>query len=213
MANIDIINKQNKVCIIQIKFLKGMIRLKDVILFLVFLLYATAIFFIPNSIFLLIPFIINLLILAISKTNIKRALKNLLKLSPFVLLTFIINCLLDNYINATWMALKLFLVCNITFIYGTNTNTTTIAKTVKKIFTPLKILKVNPEEVEVLVAVALSMLPILKREYLEVKEACKAKNIKFNLKNIKIILSKLLTSFLKKVAEIDEALIEKGYDY
>ena len=41
----------------------------------------------------------------------------------------------------------------------------------------------------------------------------KAKNIPINLKNSKIILSRMLTSYLKRVDEIDEALIEKGYNY
>ncbi len=42
------------------------------------------------------------------------------------------------------------------------------------------------------------------------KEACKAKNIKLNIKNMKIILSKLFISLFKRVNELDEALLEKG---
>lgn len=111
------------------------------------------------------------------------------------------------------MAIKLLLVCNITFIYSQTTSTNEIARTVKQLVTPLKIFKINPEEIEVLVAISLSMIPILKREVSEVKEACKAKDIPFNIKNMKIVLSKLMTSFLKRVSKIDEALVEKGYDY
>lgn len=187
--------------------------MKKVIEFLIFLIYATIIFIIPNNLLLLCPLAINITLLIITKTNLKKAIKNLLKFMPFILLTFVINCLLDTYINAIWMALKLLLVCNITFIYSQTTTTTQIAKTVKKICTPLKLLKINPEEIEVLVAISLSMLPVLKKEYFEVREACKAKNIKFNIKNMKVILSKSLTSFLQRVSEIDEALVEKGYDY
>ena len=57
------------------------------------------------------------------------------------------------------------------------------------------------------------MIPIIKYEYFEIKNACAAKNINMNLKNTKIILSKLLISFIKRVNEIDEALIEKGCNY
>lgn len=88
-----------------------------------------------------------------------------------------------------------------------------IAKTVKLLCTPLKAFKINTEEIEVLVCISLSMIPIMKREYGELKEACKAKDIKMNTKNMKIIVSKLLLSFIKRVNQIDEALIEKGYDY
>lgn len=187
--------------------------MKNVIAFLLFLLYATVIFLIPNNLFLLCPLVINLLLFILTKTNFKKAMRNLFKFLPFILFTFVINCWLDTYINASWMAFKLLLVCNITFIYSQTTTTADIAKTVKKLCTPLKLFKINPEEIEVLVAISLSMIPILKREYIEIKEACKVKNIKWNIKNMKIILAKLMTSFLKRVSEIDEALIEKGYNY
>lgn len=195
--------------------------MKNVILFILFLIYATVIFLIPNNLLLLCPLVINIIVFICVKIEkkmelekfLKNTSKNLFKLLPFILLTFVVNCLLDTYVNAIWMALKLLLVCNITYIYGQTTTTAEVAKTVKIIFTPLKIFKVNPEEIEVLVAIGLSMVPILKRECAEVKEACRAKNIKFNLNNMKIILSKLLTSFLKRVSEIDEALVEKGYNY
>lgn len=187
--------------------------MKKVTQFLLFLIYATVIFIIPNSILILVPLVINIILLIVTKTSLKNAIKNLAKFLPFVLLTFVINCWLDTYINAIWMAIKLLLVCNITYIYSRTTTTSEIAQTVEKVCTPLKIFKINPEEIKILVAISLSMIPILKREVIEIKEACKAKNIKFNIKNIKIILSKLLTSFLKRVSQIDEALIEKGYNY
>lgn len=57
------------------------------------------------------------------------------------------------------------------------------------------------------------MLPIIKREYIEIKEACIAKGINMNLKNSKIILSKVLISFMSRINEIDNALIEKGCNY
>ena len=187
--------------------------MKKAIIFIGFLIYATTIFLIPNNLFLLTPVATNVILIIATKTSIKKTVKNLLKFLPFVLFTFIINCLLDTYINASCMSMKILLLCNITFIYSQTTSTNEIAKTVKQLVTPLKLFKINPEEIEVLVAISLSMIPILKREVLEVKEACKAKNIPFNIKNMKIILSKLMTSFLKRVSQIDEALVEKGYDY
>ena len=45
------------------------------------------------------------------------------------------------------------------------------------------------------------------------KEACNAKNINMNIKNIKIILSKFTLSVIKKVNQIEEALISKGCEY
>ena len=62
-----------------------------------------------------------------------------------------------------------------------------------------------------MVCIALSVIPILKRDLNEVKEACIAKDINLNVKNIKIILGKYFLSLITKVNEIEEALIAKGY--
>lgn len=87
-----------------------------------------------------------------------------------------------------------------------------VTKTIATLCTPLKYLKINVQEIEILIAIALSMVRTLKKEYNEIKEACKAKNITLNISNIKIILSKLFFSFFKRISQIDEALLEKGYD-
>lgn len=187
--------------------------MKNVIVFLIFIFYATLLFFMPNNIGLIVFGIINLTLMIIIKVNLKKAIINLMKYMPFILITFVFNLILDNCINAIWMAIKLILVCNATYIYSKTTTVAQIAKTIRAICKPLEIFKINTEEIEVLVSISLSMIPILKKEYIEIKEACKAKNIKFNLKNMKIILSKILFSTMKRVNEVDESLVEKGYEY
>lgn len=62
-----------------------------------------------------------------------------------------------------------------------------------------------------MVCISLSVIPVLKKDLLEVKEACIAKNIDFNIKNMKIILSKFFISLIARVSEIEEALIAKEY--
>ncbi len=63
-----------------------------------------------------------------------------------------------------------------------------------------------------MVCISLSMIPVLKKDLSEVKEACKAKNISMNIKNTKIILGKFFISLIKRVNEIEESLIAKGYN-
>ena len=62
-----------------------------------------------------------------------------------------------------------------------------------------------------MVCISLSVIPVLKKDLYEVKEACIAKNIDFNIKNMKIILSKFFISLIARVSEIEEALIAKEY--
>lgn len=186
--------------------------MKNVILFLVFIIYATLIFFTPNLlIYIVIPLFINAVAMVIVKVDLKKVIKNLLHVLPFIVFTGIINLILENYIYALYISIKLVLVCNITYIYSRTTTVFTVAKTVKTICSPLKLFKINIDDIEILVALALSMIPVLKKEAIDLKNACVAKNIDWNIKNIKIILSKLLISIIKRVNEIDEALIEKGH--
>lgn len=55
------------------------------------------------------------------------------------------------------------------------------------------------------------MLPILKKEYQQLNEACLAKGMKINVKNSKAILAKFMISIMKRVNQIEEAMLEKGY--
>lgn len=76
---------------------------------------------------------------------------------------------------------------------------------------PLKLFKIDLEDIEVLVCISLSMIPILKKEYQQLKEACMAKGMKINVKNMRAILAKFMISVMKRVNKIEEAMLEKGY--
>lgn len=62
-----------------------------------------------------------------------------------------------------------------------------------------------------MVCISLSVIPILKKDLYELKEACTSKKITFNIKNMKIILAKFFLSLISRVNEIEESLIAKGY--
>lgn len=86
-----------------------------------------------------------------------------------------------------------------------------IADTIKAICSPLKIFKVNTDDIKVMVCISLSVIPILKKDLYELKEACKSKSIAFTVKNMKIVLAKFFLSLISRVNEIEESLIAKGY--
>lgn len=56
------------------------------------------------------------------------------------------------------------------------------------------------------------MLGIIKKDLKEMKDACIAKNMKINLRNIKHILTKYLYMLMDRVNKIEKSLIAKGYD-
>lgn len=99
--------------------------MKNVIKFLLFIIYSTSIFFLPNNHFILLFVMFNLLIMFLNKIQPKKVLDKSLQVLPFIVFTFIINCILDNFFNALWIGIKLLIVCNITIVYS---ETTSIAR-------------------------------------------------------------------------------------
>lgn len=180
--------------------------------FLFFIIYSTCIFFLPNNKFIILLLLINFIFIILLQEKIKRVIKSTIKIVPFIVFTFLINCLMDSFTNSVYIGLKLLIVCNATVIYSYSTSISEVSKTIKNLCMPLKIFKINPQDIELLVSISLSMLPILKKELNELKDACKAKNMSFNIKNSKYILSKLFLSIIRKTNHIEEALINKGYN-
>lgn len=187
--------------------------MKETIKFLIFIIYCTSIFFFPNNELILAFVLINLLAIVFVRKRVKAIIIGTIKILPFIIFTFIINCFLDEIVNAIWIGIKLLIVCNITVTYSKTTTVTGVAETIKNLCAPLKLFKINTDEIKMIVCISLSMIPILKKDLSEMKEACRAKNIKFNFKNMKIILSKFCLSMLMRVNQLEEALIAKGQTY
>jgi len=98
--------------------------MKNLLKFLLFLIYATIIFFLPNHYLILFAFLLHFLVMLFTKCTIKSAFYNICKVMPFILMTVLINCMLGYFIEAIWIGIKLILVCNITFIYAKTTSVT-----------------------------------------------------------------------------------------
>ena len=112
--------------------------MKNVIKFLLFIIYSSSIFFLPNNKIILFSIPFNLFIMIITKVNYKKIIKKSFIVVPFIFFTFIINCILDNISNAIWIAIKLFIVCNITIIYSETTNITRHSRNNKNIMYSFK---------------------------------------------------------------------------
>jgi energy-coupling factor transporter transmembrane protein EcfT len=183
--------------------------MNNLIKFLCFIVYATFVFFFPNNEIIVVFVLINSFVMIINFRDFKNILCRTFKIFPFVLFTFVFNCLLDDFVNACWIGAKLLIVCNITISYSNTTSVLEVADTVKLLCYPLTLFNVNTDDIKVMVCISLSMLPVLKNDLYEVKNACIAKNIKFNIFNMKYILSKFFITLLKRVNEIEESLITK----
>ena len=100
-----------------------------------------------------------------------------------------------------------------TYIYSITSTKTTIANTIKMLCRPLVLFNINIEEIEIMVAISLSIIPILKKDLVEIRDVYKYKGIKVNVKNIKNSLSVFFIGIIKRTNQIDEALIARGKKY
>ena len=184
----------------------------ELIKFGIFIIMATVTFFLPKSIILFGTIILcNVAIVIVLKISIVKVTKQLFKILPYVLFTFFINVIISSISEAIWIAIKFLIVCNITYIYSITSTKTTIANTIKMLCRPLVLFNINIEEIEIMVAISLSIIPILKKDLVGIRD--KYKGIKINVKNIKNSLSVFFIGIIKRTNQIDEALIARGKKY
>ena len=189
--------------------------MKNIIKFVLFLIYVIGIFFIKNYIILVVIAIFNISIMLISKINLKKAIINLIKLFPFILFTALINLIFASLEDAILITVRLILVCNISYIFSKTITYLEFAEIIEKIFYPLRIFKINSKDVSLIVTIALSFMPIIKNELFQMKNVLKVKGInptKINLiKNMNLVFKPFFISVLQRVNEIETSLKEKAY--
>ncbi len=189
--------------------------MKNLIKFILFLIYTIGIFFIENYIILFLIASFNIILMIIIKINMKKAIKSLIKLLPFILFTAIINILFADLEFAILIGIRLILVCNLSYIFAKTISYTEFGEVIEKIVYPLKIFGINSKEVGLVISIALSFVPIMKDEILQIKNVLKVKGIEatnFNLmKNSSLIFKPFFISVLQRLNEIEMSLKAKAW--
>lgn len=189
--------------------------MKDLIKFILFILYTILIFLIQDYKIIAMIFAINILLMLIGKVNLKDAIKSIVKLLPFILIVVLLNIILMSREIAILIGIRLILVCNFTYTFTKNFTPRQLANSIEIILTPLKILKINTRDIGIMISIAVAFIPILKDEGYKIKNSLKSKGFNVNginmIKNINLILVPLIVSILKRVEYIENALKSKGY--
>lgn len=189
--------------------------MKNLIKFILFLIYTVGIFFIENYIVLASIAIFNLLLMIIVKININNAINNLVKLLPFILFTVVVNILFADLEFAILIGVRLILVCNLSYIFSKTITYTEFGEIIEKLMCPFKIFGVNPKEIGLVITIALSFMPIMKSEFEQIRNVLKVKGIRptnFNiLKNLSLIFKPFFISVLQRLNEVEMSLKAKGW--
>lgn len=189
--------------------------MKNLIKFILFLIYTIGIFFINNYFALGMIAIFNIILMIVIRINIKSAGSNLIKLLPFILFTVIVNILFADLEFGILIGVRLILVCNLSYIFSKTITYTEFGEVIEKLVYPLKIFGAQPKEIGLVITIALSFMPIMKSEFGQMKNVLKVKGIKptnFNLiKNLNLIFKPFFISVLQRLNEVEMSLKSKGW--
>lgn len=189
--------------------------MKNLIKFILFLMYTVGVFFVEDYISFGLIAMFNILLMIASKINLKKALNNTLKLIPFILFTIAINTIFADLKFSILIGIRLILIRNLTYIFSKTISYMEFARVIEKMVYPLKLFGINPEEIGLIVIIALSFIPIIKNEFDQIRDVLKVKGIRpttFNmLKNLGLIFKPFLISVMQRLNEIEISLKAKGY--
>lgn len=181
-----------------------------------FIIYSTILFFINNWFIILLITLFNLILLIITKCNIKKYIKFFKKNIIFILFIFICNMFYENLITSLLISIKLLLVINLTFIITNKISPYNLSIGFYYLLYPLKIFKLDIKKASLIITISISFIPILSNEAKSIKDSLQSKGFEFNLKNIitkpHIYLITYLNNIFKLIDDLEKTLIMKAYE-
>lgn len=184
---------------------------------LIFLIAISVYIFTVKDYFTLnIVLIISIVMLLISRIKLINYIKAIVNSIYFVVITFVINLLFSDIIYSFMISYRIFIMIIFTLILKLTTKPMDIVYGITNLLYPLKIFGVNTKDISLMVGIGISFMPILKNEYIHIKQAQMAKGYYPKIRDIKkyslCIFVPYLTNCFKRVDEMSIALQAKGYD-
>ena len=182
-----------------------------ILLFIAFSLFI----FITNNIYVLVGFTIsNILLHFIFKISPKKALKNLFKIFFLIIIIFLFNLIFDNLINSLIVSYKVLIVANGAFIFSKVITPTRLANGFKQLFLPLKLFKVDTNNLALMLTISLNFIPIISYDITTLKQTLKARNVKLNLKTLftqsHLLFVMFFANLFKRVDDLELVIRARG---
>ena len=172
-----------------------------------FLLFSILLYSISNSYLILILFFLTFLLNIILKNSFK-GFKSIL---TFVLLTIIFNLFFNSPLISFLIGIRLFIIYFLTLIMNKYFSCKDLAKGFSNLFFFSK----NKKDLELIIAISISLIPIMINEISTIKKVLISKNFKLSLKNIikkpNVFFMTYLNNTFKRINELELILKSKGY--
>jgi energy-coupling factor transporter transmembrane protein EcfT len=173
--------------------------------------YAVGVFFVSDFRAIGVFALFNLCMMAFVRLPPKSAFIYMRGLAPFIILAGLINLIIGPWQEGVLVVARLALVCNMTQSFRQIVNSMQLANAVETFCRPLKIFRVEPRDAGLMVCICVAFIPVLMREFDQIKCGLQAKGMTIKPRNIKYILKPFLYGIFKRTDEISNALLAKAY--
>jgi energy-coupling factor transport system permease protein len=155
--------------------------------------------------------LINITAMILCRVSPPAAARYILSFLPFVFLAAVFNLILGFVQDAIYLTVRLILICNITQCYKKVVNTSDLCKVIEGFSRPLKVFNIDGKDVSLMVSISLAFIPVLRRDFDQIRMALRAKGMKLSAQNFKHIVKPFFVGILSRTNEISQALRAKGY--
>lgn len=189
--------------------------MKTVIKFIAFFIYTICLFWIRDINLLLGIFALQILFMLLCRVSASGAIRTIWKLLPFIIFTVVIDLFVMELMDSILIGIRLIMVCHITYIFGKTTTAGKLAKAIKILLYPLTWFGVNTNNIGIMVSLAITFIPIIRKEIENIRYSLKAKGFNMSFINqithINYIMGPLFYSLLRSVSQLEDALKSKAY--
>lgn len=159
---------------------------------------------------------ISIILLLLSGIKIINYIKAVMNSIYFVIITFVINLFFSDVVYSFMISYRILIMILFTLIITLTTKPMDIVYAITNLLYPLKLFGVNTKDISLMVGIGISFMPILRNEYITIKQAQMAKGYYPEFRKIKqyavCIFAPYLTNCFKRVDEMSMALQAKGYE-
>ncbi len=135
---------------------------------------------------------------------------------PFVVVAIVFNYIWGGLGLAVVVGLRLLVVSFLTYMVSGSLTAREVGEGVSGLLLPLRVFRVDTERISVVVAIAVSLVPVLRREARDVSMALRVKGFDLSLRNLvwrpDLFVLGYFRGVFRRVEVIERALIVKGYE-
>ena len=139
-----------------------------------FFVYSTGLFFISYE-WLPYAALFNFLLVVFLRKSPRLVLKNLLLFLPFIGILLLFSFPTLTWQSALILTARFLLAANFTYVYGTAIGALRFAKGIEILLSPLRLVRVKTRNISLIVAVAMTFIPVILREITATREGMNAK--------------------------------------